>query len=186
MAIDLTGKRIVVTGGAGTIGGAAVRLFAAKGAQVLAVDIDEAALKALAAENVPNVHTHAADVSTEDGTVGYVARATEVLGGIDGFFNNASIEGSVAPIGEHPVAEFDRVVATNLRGAFLGLAHVLPVIAAGGSVVNTASSMGLVGAGAIGPYVASKHGVIGLTKSEAPSVQWRLGSPEIGSSRAPC
>lgn len=79
----------------------------------------------------------------------------------------------MAPIGEHPVDEFDAVIATNLRCVFLGLTHVLPVLVEGGSVVNTASSLGLVGAGGISPYVASKHGVIGLTRSAALEVAGR-------------
>lgn len=166
MAVDLAGKRIVVTGGAGAIGGAAARVFTEKGARVLAVDIDEAALKELASAT-PDVATFRADVSTAEGVRQYVERAVETLGGIDGFFNNAGVEGSVAPLGEHAVEDFDRVIATNLRGVFLGLTHVLPVLAEGGAVVNTASSLGLVGAAGISPYVASKHGVIGLTKSAA-------------------
>jgi NAD(P)-dependent dehydrogenase (short-subunit alcohol dehydrogenase family) len=163
MGIDLTDKRIVVTGAAGTIGRAAVHGFASRGARVFAVDLDEAGLKELPAE----VHTHVADVSDDAQVADYAARAVDALGGIDGFFNNAGIEGPVAPIPEYSVADFDRVIATNLRGVFLGLHHILPVLSDDGAVVNTSSSLGQVGAATISGYVASKHGVIGLTKSAA-------------------
>jgi len=172
MAVDLSGKRIVVTGGAGTIGRAAAELFADKGARVLAVDIDKAGLDDITGARA-EVATHVADVSTVDGVTSYVRQANDVLGGIDGFFNNAGVEGTVAPLGEHLVDDFDKVIATNLRGVFLGLTHVLPHLTEGASVVNTASSLGLVGAAGISPYVASKHGVIGLTKSAALEVAGR-------------
>jgi NAD(P)-dependent dehydrogenase (short-subunit alcohol dehydrogenase family) len=98
-----------------------------RGARVLAVDIDEAGLKAF--DGV--AETYVADVRVEEQVAGYVARAVELFGGIDGLFNNAGIEGSVAPLGEHPVEEFDAVIATNLRGIFLGLTHVLSVLVEG-------------------------------------------------------
>ncbi len=98
MAIDLTGKRIIVTGAAGAIGSAAARLFSKKGARVLAVDIDEAGLKLL--DGV--AETHVADVRVDKQVAGYVARAVELFGGADGLFNNAGIEGSVAPSGSTP------------------------------------------------------------------------------------
>src|SRR5207248_5072995 len=88
-------------------------------------------------------------------------------GGIDLFFNNADFEGPVCPLSDYSEAAFDEVVGGNLRAAFLGLKHVLPVVRDGGAVVNTASDLAVVGAAGLGGYVASKHGVLGLTKVAA-------------------
>jgi len=91
------------------------------------------------------------------------------MGGVGAFFNNAGIEGTITPLTEQPVDAFDKVVAVNLRGVFLGLKHVMRHMAAsgGGSIVNTASVAGLIGMGGLGAYVASKHAVVGLTKVAA-------------------
>jgi NAD(P)-dependent dehydrogenase (short-subunit alcohol dehydrogenase family) len=96
----------------------------------------------------------------------------DAYGRIDCFFNNAGIEGKVAPIIDSDEAAFDEVLATNVKGVFLGLKSVLPILLAqkSGAVVNTASVAGLVGTPGMAPYVASKHAVIGLTKSAAGEV----------------
>src|SRR5690606_14261383 len=116
--------------------------------------------------------THAADVSDEEATKGYVQAAIDAFGKIDGFFNNAGIEGTLAPTHEYPVDEFDKVLRVNLRGMFLGLRYVLPdmVRRGRGAVVNTASigsERGLAGACA---YNAAKHGAVGLTRTAASEV----------------
>jgi NAD(P)-dependent dehydrogenase (short-subunit alcohol dehydrogenase family) len=100
----------------------------------------------------------------------------EAYGAIDCFFNNAGIEGKVAPTQEYDEAVFDAVIAVNLKGVFLGLRHVLPVMLKQGRgvVVNTASVAGLFGGPGMAPYVASKHGVLGLTKVASADVA-RLG-----------
>lgn len=88
------------------------------------------------------------------------------------FFNNAGIEGTVAPTADYEEAVFDAVIAVNLKGVFLGLRRVLPVMLrqGRGAVVNTASTAGLVGSPGLSAYVASKHGVIGLTRTAAGEV----------------
>src|SRR5262249_8665143 len=100
----------------------------------------------------------------------------EAYGAIDCFFNNAGIEGKVAPTQEYDEVVFDAVIAVNLKGVFLGLRHVLPVMLKQGRgvVVNTASVAGLFGGPGMAPYVASKHGVLGLTKVASADVA-RLG-----------
>jgi 3alpha(or 20beta)-hydroxysteroid dehydrogenase len=164
-------KRAIVTGAGGVIGKACCRQLLEDGYRVLAVDIDKEAGAALLDElgGGDSLVFESADVTNEADVEGYVRRAFDLGDGIDGFFNNAGIEGTVAPIVSMPVEIFDNVVAVNLRGVFLGLKHVMPAMAAGGggSVVNTASVAGLVGAPGIAPYVATKHGVVGLTKVAA-------------------
>ncbi len=164
-------RGIVVTGAAGEIGTAACRHLLDGGHRVVAVDIDEPAGKALleSLDGGDQLSFVAADVTDEGAVARYVADASARLGRIDGFFNNAGIEGEVAPIPAYPTDVFDRVVAVNLRGVFLGLKHVMGAMAAtgGGAIVNTASVAGLVGVGGISPYIATKHAVVGLTKVAA-------------------
>ena len=97
---------------------------------------------------------------------------SNAYGSIDCFHNNAGIEGSVAPTAEYDEAMFDAVLGVNVKGVFLGLKHVLPemIRQGGGAIVNTASVAGLVGTPGMPAYVASKHAVIGLTKTAAGEV----------------
>jgi NAD(P)-dependent dehydrogenase (short-subunit alcohol dehydrogenase family) len=110
-----------------------------------------------------------ADVARSEEVQSYVQAALDAYGAIDCFFNNAGIEGRVCPTAEYDEAVFDAVIAVNLKGVFLGLRHVLPVMVRqrGGSIVNTASTAGLAGSPGLSAYVASKHGVIGLTRTAA-------------------
>jgi 3alpha(or 20beta)-hydroxysteroid dehydrogenase len=164
-------RGIVVTGAAGEIGTACCRRLLDAGHRLVAVDLDEAAGKALVdgLDGGDRVTFVTADVTDEDAVAGYVAVATERLGKIDGFFNNAGIEGTVAPIPAYPTEVFDRVVAVNLRGVFLGLKHVMGAMAGagGGVIVNTASVAGLIGNAGLSAYIATKHAVVGLTKVAA-------------------
>ncbi len=157
----------IVTGAGGQIGSAVVRRLVAQGIPVLAVDRDENALDAVASELGGLVVVHPADVSDADQVRQYAQAAADRWGTVDRFFNNAGVEGAVAPLVDYPIEEFDRVITVNLRGIFLGLKYVLPVIADGGAVVNTSSSLGLVGAPGLGAYVTSKHAVVGITKVAA-------------------
>jgi NAD(P)-dependent dehydrogenase (short-subunit alcohol dehydrogenase family) len=166
------GKVVIVTGAAGGIGSAAAERFAREGARLVAVDLEGgaldrsvAALQAAGAE----VLAVAADVTRAADVQGYVAAAEGRFGGVDCLVNNAGIEGAVAPIDAYPDDAFDRVLAVNVRGVFLGMKHVIPVLRrrGGGVVVNTASVAGLIGEAAIPAYVASKHAVLGLTKCAA-------------------
>ncbi|MER6936153.1 SDR family NAD(P)-dependent oxidoreductase [Nocardioides sp. NPDC127514] len=169
--MELTDKRAIITGGAAGIGRATATLMASRGAAVLLVDRDEAGLKETAeaiASAGGTVHTTNADVSDEQAVQEYVGYAKELFDGrIDVLFNNAGIEGPVADLVDYPVEDFDKVIAVNLRGVFLGLKHVLPVMIAqgSGSVINTgsvASARGL--AGAIS-YNAAKAAVLGMTRA---------------------
>lgn len=172
---DLEGKVAVVTGAAGGIGRACCVELARMGASVLLVDRDAPALEAAAevvgGEGGP-VDTAVADVTRGEAVRGYVGKALERFGRIDVFCNNAGIEGRVARLTECSEEDFDQIVAVNLRGVFLGLRHVLPVMVSqqGGAVVNTASMAGLVGLPLTSAYNATKAGVISLTETAAVEV----------------
>jgi NAD(P)-dependent dehydrogenase (short-subunit alcohol dehydrogenase family) len=162
-------KNIIVTGATGDLGTAITKRLIANGANVLAVDSNEAGLSRLATEvSGPGViKTFAADVSDSEQVLGYAIRAFELWGKVDGFVNNAGIQTPVRPIVEFPEEDFDRVMAVNIRGVFLGMKYVLPRMCDGGSVVNMSSALGLVGGAGIVAYVASKHAIIGMTKTAA-------------------
>lgn len=170
--MDFSGKAAVVTGGGNGIGRAVCLGFAARGARVLVVDRDGAAAAAVAAEIGGQALACAADVTKAADVAGYVSRALDAFGRIDCFHNNAGIEGRVAPVVEYEEADFDAIMAVNVKGVFLGLKHVLPVMIhqGAGTVVNTGSTAGLVGTARMPVYVASKHAVLGMTKSVAGEV----------------
>ncbi len=168
----LDGKTAIVTGGAAGIGRAACLAFARAGARVLVVDRDEAegeATAALVQEAGGTASFQAADVSSSADVQGYVAAALRQWGRIDCFFNNAGIEGRVAFTADYDEAVFDSVWAVNVKGVFLGLKYVIAAMAesGGGAIVNTASTAGVSGSPGLSGYVASKHAVIGLTRTAA-------------------
>src|ERR1044072_5042048 len=169
--IRLDGKVAVVTGAAGVIGTATIKLLAERGARIVAVDRNPAqlqdAIKGLPASAEAFAIT--ADVTQEDEVADYVRKATEKFGAIDVFYNNAGIEGEITPLVSYSLETFRRVLDVNVVGVFLGLKHVLPVMLKQnrGSIINTASIAGLIGSPDIPAYTASKHAVIGLTKSAA-------------------
>jgi NAD(P)-dependent dehydrogenase (short-subunit alcohol dehydrogenase family) len=173
--MDFTGKVALVTGGANGIGRAATRAFARHGARVVVVDRDEAGGDAAAGairQEGGEARFIAADVTRSASVEAYVKAALDAYGAIHCFFNNAGIEGKVAPTAEYDEAIFDAVIGVNVKGVFLGLRHVLPVMLRqkSGAVVNTASVAGLVATPGMPAYVASKHAVIGLTKAAAGEV----------------
>src|SRR4051795_1558459 len=173
--MDFTGKIALVTGGGNGIGRAASVAFARYGAKVAVVDRDAAGAEATAGvfrQNGGEALALTADVTRSAEVKAYVKAALDKFGRIDCFFNNAGIEGKVTPTAEYDEAVFDQVIGVNVKGVFLGLRHVLPeMIGQGsGSVVNTASVAGLVGTPGMPAYVASKHAVIGLTKTAAGEV----------------
>jgi NAD(P)-dependent dehydrogenase (short-subunit alcohol dehydrogenase family) len=167
MSGKFDGKIAVVTGAAAGFGLAVSARLADEGAKVVMVDRAADALHEAADKlgQVPVV----ADVSEEADVDGYVRKAVDEYGRIDLFHNNAGIEGRMAPMTELSVADFDRVWAVNGRGVFLGLRAVLKVMKPQGSgaIVNTASMAAIKGAATFSPYIASKHAVLGLTKSAA-------------------
>lgn len=169
---ELFGKSVLITGGAGGIGFAAAETFAAQGAKVAIVDLSaEAGQKAVAAlqEKGCEAIFVQADVSKAEQVEAYVRATTEAFGSIDVFINNAGWEGAVTPLIDYDEDTFDRVIAINVRGVFLGLKYVLRQMYAQGSgvVINVASVAGHVGSPGIIPYTASKHAVLGMTKTAA-------------------
>ena len=166
------GKVAVVTGAAGGIGRAAAARLAAEGARVVAVDLPDSDLDATlraVAEAGGEAIAVPADVTRPSDHERYAAAAVARFGGIDAFFNNAGIEGAVAPLADYPEDVFDRVMAVNVKGVWLGLRAVFPAMRArgGGAIVNTASTAGLGGTPHLVAYGASKHAVIGITRTAA-------------------
>lgn len=167
----LKDKVAIITGGTGGIGKATAELFLKEGAKVVIVDLDQKVLDDTAEElsRLGTIMPLQADVTEEADVARYVAETVERFGRIDVFFNNAGIEGKVAPIAEQQMEDFDRVMAVNVRGVFMGLKHVMPVMfkQQSGSIINMSSVAGLMGSAGVAPYVASKHAVVGITKTAA-------------------
>lgn len=144
----LAGKVAIITGGAGGIGQAAGALFAAEGAHVLLVDLDEKQLQQVVdAIGSARISYTVADVTQPAQVEQYVQTAVERYGGIDLFLNNAGIEGEIKPIPEYSLETFDKLMAVNVRGAWLGLKYVIPAMQkrGGGSIVITSSIAGVAG-----------------------------------------
>jgi NAD(P)-dependent dehydrogenase (short-subunit alcohol dehydrogenase family) len=161
--MDFTGKVALITGGGNGIGRAAAMGFSSRGAKIVVVDRDGDAAEATVGvlrQQGGDARAVTADVTKSAEVQAYVKAALDAYGTIDCFFNNAGIEGTVASTAEYDEDMFDAVIGVNVKGVFLGLRHVLPVMIAQkrGAVVNT----------------ASKHAVIGLTKVASGDVA-RLG-----------
>lgn len=164
----LANKVAVITGGSGAIGATTAQLFLNEGAKVVLVDINEEALHKVASElDNQNVSYIAADVTKATDVQKYVRHTVDTFGKIDVFFNNAGIEGVVKPIAEYPEEVFDKLIAVNVKGVWLGIKYVLPEMNDGGSIINTSSVAGLVGSPNVSAYVTSKHAVIGITRTVA-------------------
>jgi NAD(P)-dependent dehydrogenase (short-subunit alcohol dehydrogenase family) len=165
------GKAVIVTGAASGLGLAAAKRMAEEGASLVLVDLKAEALEAARGEMAEgaNVTGVAADVSDLEQVKLYVRKALDAYGRIDGFFNNAGIEGKQNSTEDFGKEEFNKVIAVNLNGVFFGMAEVLKVMRAqgSGSIVNTASVGGIRGVGNQSGYAASKHGVVGLTRNSA-------------------
>jgi len=173
--MDFKNKIALVTGGANGIGRATALAFAGAGAKLVIVDRDVAGGEGTAGairQQGGEARFVAADVTRSADVQAYVKAALDAYGVIDCFFNNAGIEGKVAPTAEYDEAMFDAVIAVNVKGVFLGLRHVLPAMLRqkSGAIVNTASVAGLVATPGMPAYAASKHAVIGLTKAAAGEV----------------
>ena len=172
MKIDFSGQVAIVTGAGGGIGRAVSLALSDVGAKVLLVDLARDSgleTEAQIRQRGGTALFVAADVSQPSEVQAYVAAANQAWGRIDVFMNNAAWQGEIHSLVDYPVEMFDKVMAINVRGVFLGLKYVLPtMIAQGkGAVVNTASLGAYVGTRHLGPYTASKHAVLGLTKTAA-------------------
>jgi NAD(P)-dependent dehydrogenase (short-subunit alcohol dehydrogenase family) len=162
----------LVTGGGGDIGRAIALRLGRMSRAVAIVDIDQAAAEQTA-HLVEAVGCKAmairADVSSPQQSAGFVDTVEAGLGPIGIFANNAGIEGVVVPLHEYPDDVFDRLMQVNVKGVFLGLKYVLArMIPRGwGTIVNTASTSAIRGRAGLSGYVASKHAVLGLTRTAA-------------------
>lgn len=161
----LAGKVCVITGGAGSLGLAAARLFIDEGARVVLVDLSLAALEE-ASRDLPAgpVMLVAADVSSTEDTERYVRLAVERFGAIDVLFSNAGNFGTVAPIADYPLDIFDAVQAVHVRGAFLAAKYAVPRMRDGGSIVITSSVAATRGDAGVYAYITAKHAQVGLMR----------------------
>lgn len=165
---SLKNKVAIITGGSGAIGTTTAKKLLDLGAKVMLVDINEDALKKVVSElNSSNVSYVTADVTKAADVQNYVKQTVDKFGKIDIFFNNAGIEGVVKPIEEYPEDMFDKVMAVNVKGVWLGMKYVLPAMNDGGSIINTSSVAGLMGTASMTAYITSKHAVVGLTRTIA-------------------
>jgi NAD(P)-dependent dehydrogenase (short-subunit alcohol dehydrogenase family) len=166
------GKIALVTGGASGIGRAAALLFAREGARVLACDMDEAGAEATVAairEAGGEAAFRRVDVSVEAEVEGMVADCVERYGRLDCALNNAGVSGPTGPIHQTDFEAWNRTLAINLGGVFLAMKHEIPVMQSqgGGAIVNTASGAGLIATPFMAAYCASKHAILGITKTAA-------------------
>lgn len=166
------GKVAFVTGAANGIGQATALAFAQEGADVAVVDLSEegaqATVRMVEAEGVRALAVKC-DVSKPDDVQAALAATIDKFGRLDFAFNNAGIEQALAYTAEIPDEAFERILRVNLGGVFYCMKYQIPIMLknGGGSIVNTSSGAGVVGIRGQGAYCASKHGVIGLTKSAA-------------------
>jgi NAD(P)-dependent dehydrogenase (short-subunit alcohol dehydrogenase family) len=163
----LTGKTAIVTGAAGGIGSALTARLLEEGCKVVAVDLtEEAVRRSCPSSDADRLHVVAADVSTDTGPKSYVEAAVRRFEGVDLLFNNAGIFGRPNSIVDMPVEDFDRIMAVNVRGVFLGLQAVMQRMiqqGRGGAIVNTASLGALRPSLKCSGYGASKSAVVALT-----------------------
>ena len=175
MTVNMTGKNVIVTGAGGGIGRATSLKLAEAGANLVLVDFNDE-LVAQTRELVEAVGVRAltvhADVTQAEQVKGYVDAAVSEFGTIDGFYNNAGIEGKIGPVTELDQPDWDKVVAVNLTGVYLGMRYVLPVMVAQGSgaVVCTGSIASTLGLPQTIAYNAAKHGVAGIVRTAAAEV----------------
>lgn len=161
----LDGKSCLITGGAGSLGVAAARLFIEQGAAVVLVDRDAGRLDEVA-RGLPKerVATIVADVASAEGAAAYVALALQRFGAIDVLFSNAGNFGTVRPIADYPDTVFDEVMAVHVRGAYLAAKHAAPHMHKGGSIVITSSVAGVRGDAGVYAYITAKHAQVGLMR----------------------
>ena len=166
----LKGEVAVVTGAGGGIGGAVARRLSREGAKVVVVDVDDEAAARTAASIGDDAVAVPADVSDPADVERYTAAAVERFGRIDAVHLNAGYAGDIVPFADGDIEDFDRIIAVNVRGVFLGLRAAIRQMTAqgdGGSIVVTSSVLGIAGRQLQGPYSAAKHAVLGLMRSAA-------------------
>lgn len=169
---DFSGRTALVTGGGSGLGQAAARLLAGRGARVVVADVDEPG-GAATVEQCRSAGSEAVfvrtDVTVESDVAAAVATAVDRWGRLDAAINNAGINGPAKFAADYTLDEWNTVLAVNLTGVFLGLKYEIPQMVAqgGGAIVNTSSGAGLKGFSLLPAYVATKHAVLGLTKSAA-------------------
>lgn len=171
MGGKLVGKVAVITGGAGALGRAVAELLLEEGAKVALIDLDQKSLSS-ALERLSfkgEVIGLVSNLSEEKEVSAYVEQVMQKWGRIDVFLNNAGIIGKIAPLIEQTIEDFEAIININVKGVFLGIKHVLPIMTAqkSGSIINTSSVSGLMGSSGNSLYSASKHAVVGLTKTAA-------------------
>jgi NAD(P)-dependent dehydrogenase (short-subunit alcohol dehydrogenase family) len=170
---ELAGRVALVTGGGSGLGRASAIAFATAGAKVVVADVDEVGGEETAAEVFEQTGGEAsfvrADVSRAEDVEAMVATTVERYGRVDCALNNAGTTGTGASTADYPLDDWERTLAINLTGVFLCLKYEIPQMIGqgGGSIVNMASGAGLVGFAGLPAYVASKHGVVGLTRAAA-------------------
>lgn len=168
----LKDKCVLVTGGAAGIGRATAIAFAAEGAKVVVSDIDESGgqktARSVEKQGGSAVYVPA-DVSSSVDVANLLSSTLSTFGKIDCAVNNAGIEGRITPFAQQTDDNFDDIINVNLKGTFLCMREEISemVKTGGGAIVNLSSIAGLIGFSGLSPYVASKHGVIGLTKNAA-------------------
>ena len=168
MLKGIAGRTAIVTGAAGGIGSATVRRLHAEGANVVAVDLNQSGVEALASELAERVLPVTADVTSAEDTERFFKAAVDTFETVDMFHANAGVESSVVPVAAFDLADFEKVFAVNVRSAFLGSAAAVRQMMTQpdrGKIVFTASIAGLKGDPGVSVYVASKHAVIGLARS---------------------
>jgi NAD(P)-dependent dehydrogenase (short-subunit alcohol dehydrogenase family) len=170
--LNFSGKVALVTGAASGMGLATARAFAEAGAAVVLADVKEDAVKAAAEELAAAGHKAIAvrcDVSDDAQVGAMVDRTVHEFGRLDAAFNNAGVMARIAPTADSTREDWDRVIGVNLRGVWSCMKHELRQMErqGGGAIVNNASVGALTGNPGIGSYIASKHGVVGLTRTAA-------------------
>lgn len=165
-------KNVVVTGAAGGMGSAAVRLLSERGVNVVAVDRELGALEEVAAgcKALPGeVAPWAGDVGDPEQVQAFVEHGATRWDGLDGLFNIAAILGEFAPIPASTNEGFDEVLRVNLKSVWYGMKYAIPHLErrGGGAIVNTGSYLAWHGCELLGPYNAAKHALVGLTKTAA-------------------
>ena len=175
---DMNGKTAIVTGAASGIGRATALLFAARGAKVIVSDVDQSGMEQTVGaidDAGGEAHLVPCDISRPDEVARLIETTIDMFDRLDYACNNAGIEGEIADTVECSIENWRRVIDINLTGTWLCMKHEIPHMLSpenapngeGKAIVNVSSIAGLIGFGGLPAYVASKHGLNGLTKTAA-------------------